>query len=71
MVKNIIISTIYEGHAVKQAIIKLPTDKLILLVDEPTEIKKKEKLDESIKLIKELAKDNFEVENRLHISLKE
>ena len=39
--ERVVISTIYEGYAVKQAIKKLSPDKLILLADEPEDKKKK------------------------------
>lgn len=59
---RVIISTIYEGHATRQAIQKLSPDKLILLIDEPQKIDKKEKMYELIKTIKEIFKDTLIVE---------
>lgn len=61
-VKKVIISTIYEGYAVKQAVLKFSPDKLILLVDEPTDKRKKEKMISVIKAIKSLFKEGLIVE---------
>lgn len=61
-VKKVIISTIYEGYAVKQAVLKFSPDKLILLVDEPTDKRKKEKMISVIKAIKSLFKEDLIVE---------
>lgn len=58
-VKRVVISTIYEGYAVKQAILKFSPDKLILLVDEPTDKRKKEKMIRVIKAIKSLFKEGL------------
>ena len=60
---RVVISTIYEGYAVKQSLIKLSPDKLILLVDEPTDKKKREKMNEVIKSIKEFYKERLIVES--------
>jgi len=57
-----LISTVFEGYAVKQAILKFSPDKLILLVDEPTDKRKKEKMINVIKTIKSLFKDGLIVE---------
>lgn len=46
--KRVIISTVYEGRAVKVAITKLSPDKLILLADEPADKTRKETI-ESLK----------------------
>ncbi len=61
--KRVLISTIYEGYAVKQAITKLSPDKLIFLIDEPLDIKKKEKMNSIIKEIKDFFKDTIEFQN--------
>ncbi len=60
--KRVIISTIYEGYAVKQAITKLSPDKLILLVGEPFDTRKKDKMIRLIKTIKEFFKGTLMVE---------
>lgn len=60
--KRIVISTIFEGQAIKHAIPKLSPDKLILLIDEPNDEKKKEKMYEVIKSLKELFKEAIEIE---------
>jgi len=60
--ERVVISTIYEGYAVKQAITKLSPDKLILLVDEPEDKKKKDKMMQVIKNIKEFFKENLVIE---------
>lgn len=62
--KRVVISTIYEGYAVKQAITKLSPDKLILLIDEPFETKKKEKMNQTIQTLKEFFKDSFEIKTK-------
>ena len=62
--KRVVISTIYEGYAVKQAITKLSPDKLILLVDEPNDERKKEKINSTIKEIKQFFKESLEVETK-------
>lgn len=59
---EVLISTIYEGYAVKQAVLKFSPDKLILLVDEPTDKRKKEKMISVIKAIKSLFKEGLIVE---------
>jgi len=63
-VKRVVISTIYGGHAVKQAITKLSPDKLILLMDEPTDTKKKEDIIQVVKSIQEFFKDTLTIETR-------
>jgi len=60
--QRVVISTIYEGYAVKQAITKLSPDKLILLVDEPFDANKKEKMIQLIKSIKDFFKETLIVE---------
>jgi len=61
--KNIVvISTIYEGYAVKQAIAKLSPDKLILVTDEPKDKKKRDKMEKVIKTIKEFFKETIFIE---------
>ena len=62
--KRVVISTIYEGHAVKQAIIKLSPDKLILLIDEPIENSKKDKMNKTIQTLKEFFKNSFEIKTK-------
>jgi CRISPR locus-related DNA-binding protein len=59
---RVIISTIYEGYAVKQAITKLSPDKLILLVDEPFDVRNKEKMIQLIKSIKDFFKESLIIE---------
>ena len=59
---EVLISTVFEGHAVKHAILKFSPDKLILLVDEPTDKRKKEKMISVIKAIKSLFKEDLIVE---------
>lgn len=56
--KRVIISTVYEGRAVKVAITKLSPDKLILLAEEPADKKRKE----TIEGIKKTFKDIIEIE---------
>lgn len=65
--KRVLVSTIYQGYAVKHAILKFAPDKLILLVDEPEDKKKKEKMTKVIKLIKDLFKDSLII-NQIKIS---
>ena len=60
--KRVVISTIYNGEAVRHAILKFAPDKLILLVDEPDNKKKKEKISQVIKTIKDFFKDSLIVE---------
>lgn len=60
--KRVVISTIYEGQAVRHAILKFAPDKLVLLVDEPEDKKKREKMNEVIKTIKQLFKDSLIIE---------
>ena len=67
--RRIVISTIYKGYAVKQAITKLSPDKLILLVDEPNDERKKEKINSTIKEIKQFFKESLEVQTK-KISMK-
>lgn len=62
--KRVVISTIYEGYAVKRAITKLSPNKLILLVDEPNDERKKEKIDYTIKEIKQFFKESLEVQTK-------
>lgn len=62
--KRVVISTIYEGYAVKQAITKLSPDKLILLVDEPNDERKKEKINYTIKEIKQFFKESLEIQTK-------
>ena len=62
--KRVVISTIYEGYAVKQAITKLSPDKLILLVDEPNDERKKEKINSTIKEIKQFFKESLEIQTK-------
>jgi len=59
---RVIISTIYEGYAVKQAIAKLSPDKLILVTDEPKDKKKRDNMGEVIKTIKEFFKETILIE---------
>jgi len=60
--ERVVISTIYEGYAIRHAIPKLSPDKLILLIDEPPEEKKKQKMYEVIKSLKDFFKDAIEIE---------
>ncbi len=60
--KRVVISTIYEGYAIRHAIPKLSPDKLILLIDEPADEKKKEKMYEVIKSLKDFFKEAIEIE---------
>jgi len=60
--KRVVISTIYEGYAIRHAIPKLSPDKLILLIDEPADEKKKEKMYDVIKSLKDFFKDAIEIE---------
>jgi len=62
--KRVVISTIYEGYAVKQAITKLSPDKLILFVDEPNDERKKEKINYTIKEIKQFFKESLEIQTK-------
>ena len=59
---SVLISTIYEGYAVRHAILKFAPDKLILLVDEPEDKKKKEKMSNVIKTMKDFFKDSLIIE---------
>jgi len=60
--ERVVISTIFEGHAVRHAILKFAPDKLILLVDEPEDKKKREKMNDVIKTIKQLFKNSLILE---------
>jgi CRISPR locus-related DNA-binding protein len=60
--KRVVISTIYEGYAIRHAIPKLSPGKLILLIDEPADEKKKEKMYEVIKSLKDFFKEAIEIE---------
>ena len=62
MKKRVVISTIYQGYAVRHAILKFAPDKLILLVDEPEDKKKKDKIRKVIQTIKDFFKDSLIVE---------
>jgi len=59
---RVVISTIYEGYAIRHAIPKLSPDKLILLIDEPVDEKKKQKMYGVIKSLKDFFKDAIEIE---------
>ncbi len=54
--KRVIISTFYEGYAIKAAITKLSPNKIILLIDEPVETKKKENMYQRLKSLKDFYK---------------
>ena len=58
-VLRVVISTIYEGYAVRHAILKFAPDKLILLVDEPDDKKKREKMSKVIKTMKDFFKNSL------------
>ncbi len=60
--KRVIISTIYEGYAIRHAIPKLSPDKLILLIDEPTDERKKQKMYGVIKSLRNFFKDVIDIE---------
>ncbi len=60
--KRVIISTIYEGYALKHAIPKLSPDKIILLIDEPPEERKKQRMYSVIKSLKDFFKEAIEIE---------
>ena len=60
--KRVIISTFYEGHAVKVAISKLSSDKLILLIDEPKNKNVKKKIEDSLKELKKFYLNILEIE---------
>jgi CRISPR locus-related DNA-binding protein len=67
MTARTIISTIYEGYAVKKAITKLAPDRLILLVDEPKDKSKKERIINTVKSLKEFFQKTLEIkEVRIH-----
>jgi len=61
-VLRVVISTIYEGYAVRHAILKFAPDKLILLVDEPDDKKKREKMSKVIKTMKDFFKNSLIIE---------
>jgi len=61
-IKRVVISTIYEGYAVKHAITKLSPDKLVLLMDEPADENKKEKIINVVKMMREFFKDALVIE---------
>ena len=60
--ERVVISTIYEGYAIRHAIPKLSPDKLILLIDEPTEERKRQKMYGVIKSLKDFFKEAIEIE---------
>jgi len=60
--KRVVISTIYEGYAIRHAIPKLSPDKLILLIDKPADKKKNEEMYEVIKSLKDFFKEAIEIE---------
>lgn len=59
---RVLISTIYEGNAVKVAISKLSPDKIILLVDEPKKSKGKRILRDSVTELKKFYSNLLEIE---------
>lgn len=65
--KRVIISTFFEGSAVKVAISKLSPDKLILLIDEPTDSKKKETMHQKINQLKDFFKGTLIIDtHKIH-----
>jgi len=65
--KRVIISTFFEGSAVKVAISKLSPDKLILLIDEPTDSKKKETMHQKISQLKDFFKGTLTIDtHKIH-----
>jgi len=60
--ESVVISTFYEGFAVKVAISKLSPDKLILLVDEPKNKSIKKKIDNALNELKRFYLNILEIE---------
>jgi len=58
----IVISTFFEGHATKRIIPKLLTDRLVLLIDEPNDQNKKEKINQAVTSIKDFFKEALPIE---------
>jgi len=59
---RVLISTLYEGYAVKVAISKLSPDKIILLIDEPKKAKGKRTLRNSLTELKKFYSNILEIE---------
>jgi CRISPR locus-related DNA-binding protein len=55
--QRVIISTFFEGYAVKVAIQKLSPDRLILLIDEPSDKRKQEQIQNKLKELKNFYSD--------------
>jgi len=62
--KRVIISTLYEGYAIRHIIPKLSPDKLVLLIDEPKTIEKKKKMYNVLKMLKEFFKESILIETK-------
>ncbi len=58
----VVVSTFFEGHATKKIIPKLLTDRLVLLIDEPNDQNKKEKINQAVMSIKDFFKEALPVE---------
>jgi CRISPR-associated protein Csa3 len=65
--KKVLITTFYEGYAVKQAILKLSPEKVIILIDDPKDSSKKEKMYEILNSIEQFYKPHVTFE-KLKIS---
>jgi CRISPR locus-related DNA-binding protein len=62
MTVRTIVSTVYEGYAVKRALTKLAPDKLILLVDEPEDKSKRDRIQKTVKGIKDFFEHTLIIE---------
>ncbi|MFH1311509.1 MAG: CRISPR-associated CARF protein Csa3 [Nanoarchaeota archaeon] len=60
--ERVVISTFYEGFAIKHIIPKLSPDKLVILIDEPKDNEKKKKMENTLTSIKEFFKGAVEIE---------
>lgn len=58
--KRTLISTFYEGEAIKVAISKFSIDKLIILIDEPKKEDKRIKMNERLQILKQFCKGAIE-----------
>jgi CRISPR locus-related DNA-binding protein len=65
--KKVLITTFFEGYAVKQAILKLSPEKIIILLDEPKKLADKEKRDLALNSIEQFYKPNI-IFDKLKIS---
>jgi len=60
--KKVVLSTFYEGFAVKQAILKLSPEKVIFLISDPPKAENKEKMLKELGLIEDFYKKEIQFE---------